>query len=524
MCRPAGFIACAFLALFGVLTAVRPHAACAASIETVLMPGKVSKAHAKIESDCAVCHDRSNRARQTALCLDCHKDLAADVAARQGLHGRLENIATAQCKACHSEHQGREADIVRLSVTTFDHSRTDFRLEGAHLSVACEDCHRSGKPHRTAPGLCADCHRRDDRHEGQLGRQCGDCHSQLAWSGARFDHSRTDFPLRDAHREVRCDACHLGGRYAPTPQECNACHAPDDVHRGSRGDNCGDCHTQVDWTSGRFDHAKETGFALLGAHRLLDCANCHRRDDFKDKLPRKCEGCHRSDDAHALRFGADCASCHGSESWKLRGYDHRARHEFELQGAHARLDCHACHVAPVGGTKLGKECDSCHLAGSPHGRALASACDNCHGVEGWRQDIRFDHDLTDWPLLGLHVVVGCAQCHASKAFSDAPQACVDCHRQDDVHRGGLGRQCESCHSPNGWTLWEFDHGQQTGFALTGRHRQLECADCHRRPAAEVKLARDCGSCHRQDDVHLGQFGAQCQRCHTTLSFKGARIQ
>jgi hypothetical protein len=25
-------------------------------------------------------------------------------------------------------------------------------------------------------------------------------------------------------------------------------------------------------------------------------------------------------------------------------------------------------------------------------------------------------------------------------------------------------------------------------------------------------------------VHLGQYGRQCQRCHTTISFKGARLQ
>jgi uncharacterized paraquat-inducible protein A len=39
----------------------------------------------------------------------------------------------------------------------------------------------------------------------------------------------------------------------------------------------------------------------------------------------------------------------------------------------------------------------------------------------------------------------------------------------------------------------------------------------------VKLPEDCASCHRKDDIHLGQYGAQCQRCHTTLSFQGARI-
>lgn len=507
-----------------ILATIVFSAAHAQSLETLLMPGKLSRAHTKFESDCAACHDRTDRTRQTVLCLDCHKDVAADVRERRGFHGRLENVGSAQCKACHSEHLGREADIVSLSVAAFDHDRTDFRLEGAHLSAPCESCHAAGKPHRSAPGACADCHRRDDRHGGQLGRQCADCHSQISWSGARFDHERTQFPLRDAHRVLNCDSCHLGGRYSPTPRECVACHATDDVHRGARGERCGECHTQVDWTTSRFDHAKETGFALLGAHRLLDCAGCHHRSDFKDNLPRDCAGCHRADDAHALRFGSDCATCHGNDSWRVAEYNHLAKHRFALQGRHARLACHDCHIAPVGAVKLGTDCASCHRAITPHGQALSSACDSCHGVEDWRRDVRFDHDLSTWPLLGLHAFVGCAQCHVSKAFRDAPEACVDCHVRDDVHRGGLGRECDDCHSPNGWNLWEFDHGERTGFDLTGRHRQLKCADCHRKPAAEAPLPKDCGSCHRQDDVHLGQYGTQCQRCHSTVSFRGARIQ
>jgi hypothetical protein len=124
----------------------------------------------------------------------------------------------------------------------------------------------------------------------------------------------------------------------------------------------------------------------------------------------------------------------------------------------------------------------------------------------------------------MHVVVGCGQCHASRAFTGAPRDCFACHRSSDVHQGGLGGDCAACHSPNGWRVWEFDHNNQTDFALTGRHARLTCGECHRRPAGQVKLPADCASCHRDNDIHLGQFGVQCQRCHTTLTFKGARIQ
>jgi hypothetical protein len=29
----------------------------------------------------------------------------------------------------------------------------------------------------------------------------------------------------------------------------------------------------------------------------------------------------------------------------------------------------------------------------------------------------------------------------------------------------------------------------------------------------------CGGCHATDDVHQGQFGAQCSQCHSESSFE-----
>jgi nitrate/TMAO reductase-like tetraheme cytochrome c subunit len=106
----------------------------AATVETLLMPGKVTRAHEKQEEDCANCHDRSNVKTQTSLCLDCHKDIAADVRQHQGYHGRMSNAGVGECRACHTEHKGRQADIVQLSRAQFDHRLTDFALEGAHAA------------------------------------------------------------------------------------------------------------------------------------------------------------------------------------------------------------------------------------------------------------------------------------------------------------------------------------------------------------------------------------------------------
>jgi hypothetical protein len=496
----------------------------AASLEKLLMPGEVSKAHAKLEENCSACHDRTDRSRQRALCLDCHKDVGRDVTQHQGLHGRLPNIGSGECKACHSEHLGRDADIVKLVPAAFDHRDADFHLDGAHSAVPCEGCHVTGRKYRDARSGCGDCHKAADIHQGGLGGNCASCHSTLSWSHPRFDHATTKFALRGAHDKVACGACHIASRYRETPQGCVACHAPDDVHAGARGEACADRHNESSWSGTRFDHAKETGFALRGAHASLDCAGCHRSGDFKDKPPRDCKGCHRADDAHATRFGDDCARCHGNDAWKQVSFDHARDGRFPLVGQHDKLDCHACHTARVSLQKLPTDCASCHRGADVHGGAQRASCDSCHVADGWREELHFDHDLSSFPLLGMHVMVACGQCHASRSYAGTPQECIACHRSSDVHHGALGTQCATCHSPNGWRVWDFDHNQQTKFALTGRHAQLDCSVCHRRPAGAVRLPTDCASCHRDNDVHLGQFGVQCQRCHSTITFKGARIQ
>lgn len=505
----------------GLLLAVEARGA---GIEKLLMPGKVTAAHAKIEQECAQCHDRANRDRQSALCMACHKEVDADVRGGTGFHGRLQGIGQAQCKACHSEHLGRDADIVNLSRTAFDHARTDFQLTGAHAAADCEACHKPGRKYREAASRCIDCHRPDEPHGGKLGADCGACHETTGWGQGRFDHGRTRFALRDRHAAVTCTACHAGNRYAGTPTQCAACHAPDDAHRGARGADCASCHGTSGWKTTTYDHARETGFALAGAHARVDCKGCHTTASLKDPLPRDCAGCHRKADPHASRFGDACEKCHGTSAWKPASFDHTRDGHFELLGSHARLGCHACHTAVIASQKLGTDCQACHRSNDVHAGRLGTDCARCHGVEAWRKDVAFDHDLVDFPLVGLHAVVPCHECHSARSYKGAARDCFGCHQRDDKHKGALGKDCEGCHSPSGWNLWEFDHAKATGFALAGAHARATCEGCHKQPPEVVKLSGDCASCHLQDDVHLGRFGRQCQRCHGSVTFKGARMR
>ena len=515
---------CRALLVFVLLLGLWPARSNAVNPETLLMPGKLTSAHAKYEEQCSQCHDRSDRKRQTRLCLDCHKDISADVAAKRGYHGHLAGITTSECRGCHSEHLGRGADIVKLSRSQFDHEGTDFPLRDAHAGVACASCHVAGKPYRKAATECVDCHKKEEPHEGKLGRDCSSCHDATAWRQTHFDHDKTSYPLHDKHTDVPCMGCHFGNRYKGTPKECASCHEPDDVHRGERGVKCGSCHSTTGWKTAKFDHKKETGFALEGAHASIDCQDCHRSGNLQQKIPKDCFGCHQGQDAHAGRFGTQCDQCHGNDKWKPPSFDHSRDGHWDLTGRHQKVACYSCHTAVIAKQKLPTDCASCHRASDVHAGKLGTQCEQCHTTEGWKSSITFDHDLTSFPLVGLHVAVTCEQCHRTRKYRDAGHGCNDCHRSDDVHHGSLGADCAKCHSPNGWRLWEFDHGKQTGFALTGAHGKLACEGCHKQPADQVKLNASCLSCHEQDDVHLGQYGRQCQRCHSTITFKGARLQ
>jgi hypothetical protein len=93
-----------------------------------------------------------------------------------------------------------------------------------------------------------------------------------------------------------------------------------------------------------------------------------------------------------------------------------------------------------------------------------------------------------------------------------------------VHKRRLGTLCADCHNARDWRIWDFDHDQRTRFRLTGAHRRLECLSCHRAPATGKVVVRDstCRSCHERDDIHHGQFGAQCDRCHVDTNWRSLK--
>ena len=407
----------------------------------------------------------------------------------------------------------------------------------AKLEKDCGQCH-SPFSKEAQRGLCLACHKETARdiaeRKGFHGKRpdardgdCRHCHADHKGRGAdivqfdpqTFNHGLTNFELAGLHKRVECDGCHkLGKKFREAATTCIACHKAADPHRGGLGENCAGCHVEDGWKKTRvFDHGK-TRFALTGAHAKVACATCHAGERYKN-LPRACADCHRINDVHAGRFGSKCETCHVAKEWKAINFDHGKSTKFPLRGGHAKVKCAGCHTGDLYQDKLAQTCVSCHKAKDPHKGSLGPRCETCHNEASWRRQVAFDHDLTAFPLIGLHAAVPCEGCHRTQNFKEAARACEACHK-DQHHEGRLGPKCASCHTPNGWSLWRFDHARQTHFPLAGRHAGLECSACHTaKNQAKVSQASDCYSCHNGDDAHHGSFGRSCETCHSATSFR-----
>jgi hypothetical protein len=575
-------------------------------LDSLVMPGKVIEGHAKIEADCKSCHVPFKKTLQSSLCLDCHKDVAADVKAKKGFHGKTPNVADKECKSCHTDHKGRTMKIATFDEATFKHQFTDYPLNGAHVKTECKSCHKPGVKFRDAPSGCKDCHKKDDVHKGSLGAACADCHTEKSWKDAKFDHDKTRFALTGKHINVTCKKCHVDNNYKETPRTCIGCHKKDDKHKGRFGDKCESCHNANNWDS-TFNHAKQGHWALLGKHANVKCDACHRAPLYAEKLSNKCIACHRGDDVHKGSLGEKCETCHNERSWKTAKFDHNRDTKFALYNkhkeakceschkngveqklqmtcischlkedthkgnfgekcetchsdlnwkkstfdhakatryplklAHAVLKCDACHTGKIyekdGGKALSMTCLACHEKDDVHKGQEGKLCENCHDEKTWKT-AKFDHAKSSFPLLGAHYAVKCDACHKTQLFKDVPSTCIGCHEKEDVHKKTLGMQCDACHSIRSWKTWDFDHARQTQYKLEGAHVNVKCMACHKAVAPTIKALpsimggarqamskiantpKTCFGCHVADDKHDGSFGQQCDRCHVLADWK-----
>ncbi|MGE0402403.1 MAG: hypothetical protein AB7T06_37220, partial [Kofleriaceae bacterium] len=170
-------------------------------------------------------------------------------------------------------------------------------------------------------------------HDGFVdAMDCSACHTADGWKLSRdasksgFDHDRTGFPLRGAHRQNQCSSCHAQKGSPPTT--CEGCHR--DPHQGRIDGACAECHTATAWSdTSALDQHRRTRMPLTGRHATAECSACHKRQTerrFSD-TPTDCYACHqaeyRATTTHPLHDGSeggtvfprDCGLCHQTTAW-----------------------------------------------------------------------------------------------------------------------------------------------------------------------------------------------------------------
>jgi hypothetical protein len=367
-----------------------------------------SKTHFPLEGKhlsvgCVQCHVAGDFKAPLAhdICADCHKpDPHAGQFAKRSDGGK--------CESCHT--------VQGWSPSTFsvaDHARTGFPLTFPHAKVQCASCHLpAGKEtkFKIKYALCIDCHK--DEHEGQFAgspwnNRCEKCHDGASFKMTSYSlalHQKSNFPLTGGHIAIACNDCHKapsGTKVIPyhfTQLACTTCH--EDVHHGQFAERmtahdasgksfgCTVCHSTREWKDlTKFNH-DTTRFPLLGSHRAVMCAACHRPPNLEltmrhvdfTNTPERCVDCH--DNPHADQFGErakHCDSCHNSNKWRPSLFDHE-KAGFPLKGGHENVACAACHTLKkeVNGKEVlfynptPKKCEACHGGDIPKARITNS--------------------------------------------------------------------------------------------------------------------------------------------------------
>ena len=182
-----------------------------------------------LATPCFECHRRSEKWSFRDVgekCADCHENI-------HELYLDKRYYPEDNCVSCHNSFRWNEI--------LFNHDKTDFKLEGAHLRQTCRSCHfqksPDGKTHQQFSQLsssCMNCHQdvQYSQFKESGGTDCLKCHDYSNWSARKFDHNQAAFKLDGKHQDVACAKCHppvvtaqiTYTQYKLKDFSCESCH------------------------------------------------------------------------------------------------------------------------------------------------------------------------------------------------------------------------------------------------------------------------------------------------------------
>lgn len=461
------------------------------------------------------------------------------------------------CELCHTS-ESWEVDLENIS---FNHSSTDFPLEGAHEGTDCRMCHQS-LVFSEAADDCASCH--TDMHQETLGKDCNRCHTSYSWivEDIITIHQQGRFPLLGAHRTADCYQCHPSASlllFEPLGIDCYECHQTDFVNTSNPSHpesgfstECSDCHDQnsFEWGGAGFTH---TFFPLTKAHDINDCFACHEQGQPYSSASPDCYSCHQTDYAESMNpnhqginLSTNCTDCHTTDpGWKPASFQEHDGMFFPIYSGEHNGEwnsCAECHSNPNDYTLF--TCIDCHEHNQPEmddehddvgGYIYESqACLECHPQGSGEES--FDHNTSNFPLTGAHVNTACGDCHTN-GYAGTSTVCSECHladynqSQNPAHNTlNVPITCEDCHTTTpDWKPATFDIHDDY-YVLQGAHAAIatDCFSCHE--GDYTQTPNTCYGCHEMDynqttdPPHASaQFPVDCESCHTESVWEPANF-
>jgi len=183
---------------------------------------------------------------------------------------------------------------------------------------------------------------------------------------------------------------------------------------------------------------------------------------------------------------------------------------FPLLGAHAQLDCQACHTEGIF-EDLATQCADCHNGNTAPGvtanhAPVTESCDTCHNVDSFvvATSTTMDHTI----LNGM----SCSSCHDGITATGKHPTHLE-----------TALECDACHNTNIWTTTGFDHSAVSGQACVTCHNGTDATG---KGSTHIATTDLCNACHTTSSwipittVDHGQVMGACSSCHDGVTATG----